>query len=568
MLSTGAWAQEAGPEPEDRTGWTSTINNDFEIRYWIEETRLPDPADVPVFNYVEQVNRLNLRLAKDKWAFDAQIDEVALFANRYRLDDVLTVERPVVMDGVPTVFPDRFDAYLNIEKFRATYEDDWGLITAGDFYAAFGRGIVLNLNRNVDIDLDTSIQGAKAFLRPGAWDIQIVAGQVNRQQVFQDNPNSNGLGISGDLRHAVGGVSVARYGLGPANLSAHGAVYNFTRVPGFKGAFEEIGFSGPDKQTPVDAIVGGATAELVGVGGVDWFIEGDLFHYGEEQPADLGEAAPPLGHAVYASAAFYPGPLVFLVEAKRYYQAERINAVTANELYEIAIAPTLEYERSITEDSSAGLNSSDVWGGRLQVDWGAIPGELAPSLAIGVFRDDDVASAVHFNEVPETIIHPLATIEWIKGDLGLIANVGHRWDIRDGTEAGSDRHLHGDVSFNFPIGHELLGYISGQSEWYRWGVNPFQQTDYVETETGWTLAWGSKMGLTWYMDHTTNPIVDTTGNLAEPLYGALEFQVKPNSGLTLKALYGAQKSGIRCSGGQCRTLPGFSGVRFSMVGTF
>ncbi len=394
------------------------------------------------------------------------------------------------------------------------------------------------------------------MLRPGAWDITAVAGQVNRQQVFQDNPN---IGISGDLRHTVAGLRLERFGLGPANLGAHGVVYNFVDEPGLDAGFAELA-------TPVDAVVGGATAELLGVGGIDWFVEGDLFHYGEDQPSPLGPEAPDLGHALYLSSAFYPGPLVFLVEAKRYYQAERINAVLTPELYEVAIAPTLEYERVITEDSSAAINSNDVWAGRIQVDWSAIPGELAPSLALAVFRDLETGG-LHFNELPETIVHPMATVEWIKGDLGLLANAGHRWDFRDG-DGGADAQLHADASFNFPIGHEVIGYMSLQGEWFRWGVNELQQSDYFETETGWTLSYGSKASVTWYMDYTTNPLVSTTGNLSEPLYGALELQVKPTASLTAKAFYGAQKAGIRCSGGQCRLLPGFEGARVSLVGTF
>ncbi|HHO50682.1 MAG TPA: hypothetical protein ENK18_07345, partial [Deltaproteobacteria bacterium] len=468
-----------GPDPSTVN---VTISNDLEIRYWISDARLPDPPDVPVFNYVEQVNRLNARAALERWSFAAQVDEVALLANRYFLDDVLQTERRLLDPAVPNVFGADTDAYVNLEKVKLAFEERWGVVALGDAYAAFGRGVALNLNRNVDIDIDTSIQGAKAVLRPGAWDITLVAGQLNRQQVFQDNPN---LDLYGDLRHSLGGVRLERFGLGPANLGAHGVVYDFVDTPGIGAGLSEL-------SSPVDVLVGGATAELIGVGGIDWFIEGDLFRFGEDHPSPLGPDASPLGHALYLSSAFYPGPLVFLVEAKRYQQAERINAVLAPELYEVAIAPTLEYERVITEDSSAAINSNDVWGGRVQVDWGAIPGELAPSLALAVFRDLELGG-LHFNAQPETIIHPVATVEWIKGDLGLLANAGHRWDLRD-SDGGADRQLHSDVSFNFPLGHELIGYMSLQGEWFRWGINELQQEDYVETETGWTISYGSKAG--------------------------------------------------------------------------
>ena len=62
--------------------------------------------------------------------------------------------------------------------------------------------------------------------------------------------------------------------------------------------------------------------------------------------------------------------------------------------------------------------------------------------------------------------------------------------------------------------------------------------------------------------------MDSTGNLSDAVYGAAELQVKPMSALTIKAFYGSYKAGIRCSGGQCRLLPGFNGARLSLVGSF
>lgn len=549
-----ALAQEP---PEEASGQASvSFTDDFELRYWTSELRLPDPADVPVFDYVEQVNRLNANATAGKWTFAAQVDEVALFADRYYLDDELFLERDLTSEGLPNVFPGRLadTAYLNLEKVRATFEDEWGTVSFGDSYVAFGRGMALNLNRNVDIDIDTSIQGAKAVLRPGSWDITLVAGQANKQQVFQDNPN---IEIVGDRRHLVAGIRAERFGLGPANLGAHGVVYDFVAEPGWKASVEEL--------APFDAVVGGVTAELIGVGGIDTYFEGDLFGYGKDQPAVPGQDSN-LGYGLYASASAYPGPFVVLVEGKRYSQAERLNATLGTEQYEVAVAPTLEYERVITEDSSAALNSNDVWGGRIQVDWAAVAGKVVPYVAVATFRDLDVEGA-HFNEVPETIVHPTAGVEWIDGELSVLLNVGYRVDDRDGSDAGADRQTHGDLSFNFPLPGRFVGYVSAQAERFQWGVNPLQQQDYFEAETGYTLAWKSLAG-TLFLDTTTNPLVTTTGNVTDTVYAAGELQVKPGKAWTIKALYGSQKAGIRCSGGQCRQLPGFEGGRLSVVGTF
>ncbi len=558
---------------QDAKKVTTTFNEDFEIRYYVVDDRLPDPDDVPVLNYVEQVNRLNATVATGSWALETQIDEVALFANQYYLNDELRSERTLVDDDIFNPMPGI--SYATVEKLRAKYEKPAVVLTLGDTYAAFGRGIALNVNRNVDIDLDTSIQGVKALFRPGAWDITAVAGQLNRQQVFQDNTNAPGAlaGVFGDFRHTVGGLRVERFGLGPANIGVHGVAYDFVDEHGWTAGFSELG-------TAPDAVIGGATAEINGVAGVDWYVEADVFGFPTDVlPATSEEVQDKPGLAAYLSAAFYPGKTTWLIEAKRYSQAERVNGVLTPEFYEVAVAPTLEYEREITEDSSATVNSDDLWGTRVRVDYTLKPGELIPYASVALFRDLDVG-ALHFNTTPETVVHPVLGVEYIRDEFSAIINGGYRIDVRDeglsrrnrGALPGpddSDRHLHSDASIRFPVGAKLAGEAQVAGEAVQWGVNPIgQQSDYWEIETGWTLQRGSAVALTWFTDYTTNTLLDSTGNLSERAYGAVEVQVKPTSAMTLKAFYGAYKAGLRCSGGQCRVLPGFDGTRFSVNGTF
>ncbi len=254
-------------------------------------------------------------------------------------------------------------------------------------------------------------------------------------------------------------------------------------------------------------------------------------------------------------------------EGKRYFNAERINAGLAAELYEVATAPTLEYERSITEDSSAALNSNDIYGGLVRADIAAKPGAITPYASVAVFRDLDDGS-LHFNRSPETIVHPLAGIEVHESWGSIIANAGGRWDIRDGQDYGADRQIHGDVLAKVVLPHEFHvdGAVSAES--YHWGVNEFQQEDYLELESAVGISYGSHVTITWFTDYTTNGLVKSTGNLAPAVYGAAEVQVKPIDSLTIKAFYGAYKAGIRCSGGQCRQLPGFDGARLSLVAAF
>lgn len=535
----------------DETRWSASVSDDLEIRYWIRDERLPDPPDVAVFNYVEEVNRLNLSLSKARWGFRAQVDQVALLANRYYLDGELKVERQLVVQDMYTPFGNDADVYANIEKVSLSYEASDLEVQVGDFYAAFGRGVALNLNRNVDIDIDTSIQGVKVLAKPGSWDLTAIFGQLNRQQVFQDNPN---IGIQGDFRHNIVALRAEKFGLGPANLGFHGVSYDFATESGFR--FGRT--NGPD------VLIGGANLELFGVLGVDWYLEGDVFHYPTER---LTGGEPDVGGAVYASATFYPGKTVWTLEAKRYKNTNQVNAVLAPELYQVAIAPTLEYERAITEDSAAALGSEDIWAARARVDFTVVPQKFVPYVMVGVHRDLDTGG-LHFNEVPETIVHPMVGFDWLPGKGAALVNLGYRRDQRDGgAEHGADQQFHGDVTLNFPIVWGITGNINIGAEHYRWGVNALQQDDYSESETAWTLSKGP-VSFTWFTDFSSNPLINSVGNVSETVYVAGELQVKPTSALTIKAFYGAYKSGIRCSGGQCRQLPGFEGARASLTGTF
>lgn len=541
-----------------------TFNNDTEIRWWRRPERLPDFPNREVFNYVEQVNRFSAFFTRGKWTGWAQLDQVALFFNRYRLDGVLFTERELVQPSLRSRSPGF--SYINLEKFAISRKGGDLDITFGDFYAAFGRGGTLNLNRNVDIDIDTSIQGLKAVYRPGEYTITGLVGHLNRQQVFQDNPN---ILIGPDRRHAIAGLSIERYGVGPATVALHGVAVDYVTQDGFAAGFQELG-------TTPDVLVGGMTVEM-GTGPVDW--AGEVDFYGFPTNAAWGGAEPCggeprcVGFAGYLSSTVYAGSTSILFEGKRYKDTERINGPLTSELYEIAILPTLEYELAITEDSAATLNSNDIWGGLVRIDFQASD-SLMPYFSFMAARDNDLG-ILHFNRVPETIFHPLTGVEYIAGEGSVLANAGWRTDLRDGRQWGYDRQLHADIQAKMPLGNGFFFAPQVNIEHFKWGVNigpgespELQQTDYVELESSLSLMKGSQLALTWFTDYTTNPLVNDIGNLGQNWFGALEVQYKPTPAWTLKAFFGAYKSGIRCAGGQCRQLPGFNGARIAATGAF
>ncbi len=549
LLSLALAGDASGPLAEAAVSGTF----DTELRHYrSDETVEGFEEDYPwLLDYQELVTRTNLIADGEGFQLGLQLDTVALLGAKYYVDEELIYEVDLHDTGVDFPFP---QSYGTVEKVWGTLRLEHTEVQVGDAYTSFGRGIALNVVRNSDIDIDTSIRGVKTVSSLGDYDLVFFSGVANAQQVLQDNPNRQ---LKADKHHAVTGFQVQRWGLGPANLGFHAVKYRFARQP-------DLG------QTPFaaygqdfDAQVAGATVELWGLGGIDWFFEGDLFDHRAEE---LGQVP---GYAGYASAAAYPGRLAILFEARRNYNTELINLFAAPDGYEFGSGPTLEYERSITEDSSSAVNSNDIYGARVRVDIAAKPGEVIPYVALAASRDKDVGGS-HFNQSPETIVHPMIGTDIQGATYHLLLNAGYRVDKRDDASEGADQMAHFDATVGFPAG-PLHGTFVWDFYDFKWGNNTPQQSDFLNSTVA--LAFNHhKWTLIFYNDLTDDPLIATNGNLPEmgpyQLYGATELQWQPSSATTVKAFYGAYKAGIRCAGGQCKRLPGFDGGRVSFTRSF
>jgi len=535
-------------------GSSLSISDRFALRYYSVDHTLPgfEDSHPNLHDYIEEVNRINLLLNKGGFAAGAQIDQVGLFANRYYLDDELYHSNQLYEPGIRSPWP---DAYVGLEKLYLRNKGEYLELAVGDGYVSFGRGIALNLVRNTNIDLDSSLRGVRAVVRSGNWDFTGASGLTNPQQVQLDNRN---VGIHTDNKHMVSGVRAERFGLGKFNVGAHGVVYSFARGEDV----ESPGFT--RYQQPVDVFVGGATVEGFGLAGIDLIAEFDWFEY--RSPDFFGGEEPEAAYAAYASASAYPGKAVLLLEAKHYINTERINIFTGIDNYEVAVAPTLEYERVITEDSSAAVNSNDITGVRLRMDYPIKPGVLIPYVSVAAFHDRELGG-LHFNQAPETIVHPVVGVQWLGKEAHVIANAGGRADIR-GDDTGADVNAHFDVDLQLPAGPLGSLELSSAFMHFVWGENPAQQTDFTDMVNALALHATDKWTFILWQDFSDNPLIQSTGNVAENIYGAAEVQFKPSSALTTSLFYGAYKAGIRCAGGQCRSLPGFEGLRFGLNGNF
>ena len=532
---------------------TLLINSETYVRYRHMDEKLENFEDRNIFSYAENVERLNLNLTKGGLNIGAQIDQTALFANRYILDGVLYHERDLYDSSIASPFP---DALVMLEKLYVQQRWNNLTVTAGDGYASFGRGVALNMVRNASIDIDTSIRGAQVQVSSGNMDVLVVSGLSNRQQINRLNIN---VDLDKDIPHMVTGAQLTHYAVGPLQVGVHGVITRFGRsedadLPGIFRYEEEL-----------DAAIAGASMEAYGLLGVDWYLEGDVFNYRTNEIA--GQEAPLNGGLVYGSASLYPGPAILLIEAKASKDTERINSFLGSDGWEISAPPTLEYERVITEDTSAAVNSNDIVGGRVRLDLPMADGVFLPYTSLAAFRDEDIGG-LHFNRSPETIFHPIAGTQWLPAERVLIMNAGHRLDIRDDQAEGMDQLTHTDIEFATPLFGEEALEIAVSVLYNQWGDNPQGQEDFLTMQNALVWKHGERLDILIYQDWSNNELLPSTGNITEELYGALEVQYKPKPSAELGVFVGAYMAGIRCSGGQCRTLPGFEGAQVTYTTQF
>jgi hypothetical protein len=555
LASAGAGrAEEPAARPGDESvaaarpppTWGLHGTHDVRARYWMLDARLPNFEDRRILDYVEIVDHLDLKASSDRWTAAIRGDAVSLLANRYVLDGVLTYEHELVPDTMrgPTA-----DTWLALEKASLEHRGQHLTLTMGDRWVSFGRGLALNLVKNTDMDIDTSLRGGHASWHGTSVDTTAVVGVTNPQQVLLENPNVRLLPDDG---HVVAGVRVERFGR--VALGAHAVGVQF-HPPNTADAWTR----------PLGARVAGATVDAPGLAGIDVFAEVDTFFYDEDAiPVDRGWAA-------YASAGAYPGRFQVLAEVRAAHAAEYLNAYAVG--YELAAGPTLEYERVITEDSAAAVNSNDIVGGRLRVDgrWGEGEHAFLPYLALAAFHDRDLGG-LHFNRSPERILHPTFGAQILRGETHALLNAGVRADLREGATSDggldADRMAHLDLDLSFPIAGAVSLEIAPSAQAFGWGENLQQQGDFVNLSNTVAVKFGPRWALMAYNDYSDNDLIRSTGNLGEHLYGALEAQWIPTPGHTLKLFGGAYRAGIRCAGGQCRSLPGFEGVRLGYTGNF
>ncbi|MBJ93623.1 MAG: hypothetical protein CMP23_04025 [Rickettsiales bacterium] len=468
-------------------------------------------------------------------------------------------------------------ALFRLEKLYLRYAKGGLEVQFGDFYASIGRGIVLSMVKKPEVDQDNSLRGARFDITGRRGGLTLLGGFTNPQEISMELRNQ---GIDKLDQALIGGLSLlARPGNNLA-LSTHGVGYDLLGTPSYSL---------------------GGTAELSDIGGVlDLFFEGNGFFYGQE---DGSEEDPVRGHAAYFAGTVYAEAVTLLIEAKSYRNSQLLVQPGPVVPLQYNNPPSLEHEPTITEDINGSVQSGNIHGLRIQ------PELFFPET--GTTLTGSMAASVDFEPHPPfSLQHELSIHPWIaidqplhlgKADLHLLADFGYRHDfpLRSDKEPGISNAesqsraeqylshtgmLHYAVDLSVTFGKHSFELVSRYRRhavtlendvcWDRNGSEHCDRDDgWISTENAISYTLMGKYTIALLLDHTDDPIVQSLanngaiGNLhfnkewRRSTYIGAELILKPSSMLEIYVFGGSQKAGIVCTGGACRTVPAFTGVK-------
>lgn len=522
-------------------------------------------------DFVELINRLHTSVRVGGWNVGVQVDAVA---NAPPADPDEGPVNPLFGSPAPHHLTE--DAYLVPEKAWVKYRSRHFQLELGDSYINVGKGIALSLVRRPEIDEDTSLRGVKIGVTTSPVDVTSFLGWANAQNISVVSVN-RGLELpAGEL--IFGGASLVR----PADwmeLGLHGVGTTFERPDhnGERRASDRLSLL----REPAQMGTFGASLRFPRLGPVDWYTEGDLFVYGKTPAGEVAlievdgeEQELKRGYAVYSGAQVFGDNVSFLAEFKRYRDHLRQSALSGVTENSLGAAPTLELEEAIQPDSQHAVTSNAMTGYRLR--WTVYVPDTMHNFFV------NFASFVDDHDVPghdrEVIFHPYAGMQLFSArGHHLFFTGGYRGEanIEDdsptGREYGDDHMLHAYLDGALVVKASTFELATNLRTFREATENPYQ---WVSSES--SLSWNYEGVLTVaVLLDVTNERAALNGPLAVPgnlfnredpedplgMFGAVEVTVRPTPSMAIKLFAGANKQGLRCTGGVCRWLPGFSGVR-------
>jgi len=426
-------------------------------------------------------------------------------------------------DGIHYDFRSReAEADVELFKFKAGFRTHDFEITAGDFYKSLGRGIIVYVQEDEDLNLDRTIRGADLKYDHNWFEATVFGGEIEWYE-FVDNASEMTYEERKIKDELFGGMLGFDFGSG-MNLGlnyATGTIHDFIR--------------GDEVEEDFQAFSGGFEANGLLSDHVDFYVEYAKYIWDNDSPFGITTED---GEAIYSSLTAYLGDFTILAEYKDYDYWD----------FRYGRPPSADREGDASE-------LDDIKGARFKVDYYIAKTDTLVYLSYGAFDNQghpDSLGNVNRNE----ITHLYGGIEqtWEK----LYAHL--TWGVKEYDDI-NEKHRKGtaDIVYNILDSHSLNLY-------YEYKFTGVTGSDKEEHKTYLTYSISPYISLTL---HYNKHVFDyETLSDSEDHWWAGEVVVTPIDTLSISVLYGGLPTGLLCSGGQCRIVPEFEGIQASLTYSF
>ena len=560
-------------------------------------------------------NRLNLQATWGKWTAGLRLDNAWFYRSPNAVQvaiDLTDEQQESNPSGLPapTFFrqkllestqelSNRYINWLYPAKYYVGYTTRDVELTAGDFYAQLGRGLVLSVRKLDELSSDTTVRGARVTgrIRTDGLRLRLTAlgGVMNPLRL--DEASGRYLSVNGSV--TPGEIALTEAGM-PRSVSVKPAAteaivrgdtptYAPDRLMG--GQIEiapkgvKFGSQGVflKRQDPLsDDVVRKADSiinlsQSVDVADFDGHGAGYLevaYQNLSDNSGEKSELVDP-GYAVYASVSIIELPFSMLFEGKHYRRffplRSNVDLSRAREfsLVQYSAPPTTE---AYWNDSEFEGFNTCVTGGRLK-----------PEVEVGA-NESLYTWVGHYQTWAESVSNDACDTS--------SGNLNRVWDFAVGGEITSmnrksragftvgGRLDHTDRSINDGFGETHVFYQEGYARYdvIQWLSGPFSlqfqgwhrrrrqslggaDEPWMEGQHLTGFDWAPHFSAAFGVEYDTNPQTpDTYFN------GQISYKFTEDTSVALFA--GQRRGALRCVAGVCRVFPPFEGARLDAVARF
>ncbi|MCA9629742.1 MAG: hypothetical protein KC766_18835 [Myxococcales bacterium] len=611
-LSPGANAFDAGtiddePVQLDVTNATSVLYNANN-----RDSRPNDVTRAANDDWGLLYNRLNLQASTGKWQLGLRLDTAWFYTSPNAVDIATELERarprPLAPGSLapPDYFRQRFyeaggelsNRYVNWTypaKYYVGYTSRDVELTLGDFYAQFGRGLVLSVRKLDELSSDITIRGARATSHLDVDDaklkLTLLGGEMNPLRL--DEASGRYLGVTSDV--TPGFLAITEAGMPHQVETDFIPSANPTYAPdrivgaqveagpkqftlGTQGVvlFRQDPLNSDTVRTAKHVFVGSQSLDIPRVGDF-----GAAYIEAAVQSLD-GPANIDAGHALYASFNIFADPVTILLEGKHYRRFFPLSAnVDLNHAREFNLVqynapPTTEVFYNDTQFETFNVCVS---GGRAKTDFHAGKDEdlfvwlgYYNTWSESASNDQcDIADDKR-NRVLDAAVGAELTSQQRKSRASI--TLGGRNDVADRElqTAGGEQT---DIAYQEGyVRYDVIRWIDGPYSLQFQGWHRRRRQTLGGPEGGWWegqhltgFEWAPHVSLAFGVEYNSNELF-AASDTASPselsdvtLYFNGQATYRIDSASSVSLFVGQRRGSLRCVGGVCRVFPPFEGAR-------